>query len=60
MGNIVRMDPKLTSDVSSPSPPTPSSKSFFQNDRPDPPPSIKNVPGDYFYFFGTSSFNFWP
>ena len=40
MGNIARMDPKLSSkcrDVSWPSPSTPSSNPFVQNDRPEPP-----------------------
>ena len=41
MRNIASMNPKLPSkcrDVSWHSPPTLSSKSFFQNDRPEPPP----------------------
>ena len=40
MGSIARMDPKIPlkcRDVSWPSPSTPSSKSFFQSDRPEPP-----------------------
>ena len=40
MGTIASMDPKLPSkcrDVSWPSPPTPNSKSFFQNERPESP-----------------------
>ena len=44
MGNIARIDPKLSSkcrDMSWSSPPTsPSSNSFFQNDRPEPPPPL--------------------
>ena len=46
MGSIAPMDPKLPSkcrDVSLPSPPTPSSKSFFLSDRPEPSPPPLNV-----------------
>ena len=45
VGDNARMDPKLPlkcRDVSWPSPPTPSSKSFFQNDRPEPHPLNDN------------------
>ena len=44
MGSIAHMDfPQnvVCRDVSWPSPPTPSSKLFFQSDRPEPPSPLK-------------------